>query len=259
MTTLNKRRWFRRLLSCISPNGYGITKGGNKLTPKLHITSRPRMQEEDFHMIRLGDKNLTRKRNAADPSNSRFTYTRSARVPALVSPSASSFHQVSRRRETHLIQQNILSNLAILVRNRIMQRVCPNISPEAVEAHLSARRTASSYFEYASGDPKRSVSRHHLGAGHPLRSLTSLPLSDTSLLAMLLVHRRNFSSSTIGQCLSCSEMSEEVAVAFENVEFLGWRLLIVTAIWPGTSRIVCVFCSKVQGAECDAKVEVRED
>jgi hypothetical protein len=43
-------------------------------------------------------------------------------------------------------------------------------------------------------------------------------------------------------------MSEEVAVAFENVELLGWRLLVVATIWPGSCGSVGVFRGEIQGS-----------
>lgn len=100
-----------------------------------------------------------------------------------------------------------------------MQRVRPDVPPEAIQPHLPRRRPRPRHLKHAPRDPQRRVRRHNLHAGDPLRQLPPLRCRDVSLCAVVDVDVRDLGASDVGQGLGGAEVGEEGAVAGDDVGF----------------------------------------
>ena len=137
--------------------------------------------------------------------------------------------------------------------------MCSDIPPEAIQAYLLPRRPTTRDLKHPRRDPQPLLRSHNLGTRNPLRQLPPLPLTHPAIPAVLGIDTCSLLTSTINQCFRSSEMSEEVPVAFEDVEFLAGGRFVVAAVGPGTRRSLSVACGELQRAERDAQVEVGED
>lgn len=134
-----------------------------------------------------------------------------------------------------------------------------HIPPEPIQADLPRRGPAAGDFEHARRDAQRRVRGHHLDAGDPLGEVAALARRHAARLAVLGVYVGQLLADAVGQRLGGAEVREEVAVAFEDVEFFRGGVLVVAAEGPGARRRRRVFGGEGERAEGDAEVEVGED
>lgn len=72
------------------------------------------------------------------------------------------------------MQKHIPSQLSILIRHRIMQRMRSDIPPVPIQAHLQRSSPGPGHLEHTIANPQRSIGAKHLDAGDPFRDLSSL-------------------------------------------------------------------------------------
>lgn len=95
----------------------------------------------------------------------------------------------------------------------------PDIPPKAIKPHLSRRRPRARDFKDAPRDPQRRVRRHDLHAGNPLRQLAPLRRRDVPRCAVVGVDICDLCAGDVGEGFRGAEVSEEGAVAGEDVGF----------------------------------------
>ena len=131
----------------------------------------------------------------------------------------------------NFIEQLGPTQLAVLVRNRIMQSMRADVSEEPVQANLEGRCLCASTFEYPSSDTQTSVSSHDLGACYPLCELSTLAgcqfCACCEITGVLLVDFVDLESRCVGQGNSSAQVSVEVAVGCEDVELVCRMLLVL--------------------------------
>jgi len=109
-----------------------------------------------------------------------------------------------------------------------MQRMCPDIPPEPIQAHFARRRSGTRHFKHPRGDPQPSIRRYHLGTSHPLGELTSFSCCQPgSVNRVLPIELIRFLARSIRQCLRSSEMSKEVAIGGEDVKLIRGTFLVL--------------------------------
>lgn len=132
-----------------------------------------------------------------------------------------------------------------------MQRVRPNITPEAIQTDPGGGGLGTSHLEDARSDPQTSVGSDDLDAGYPLGQLAALPDGQlVPLRGVLGIDRVHDQASFIGQGLSSTEMSEEVAVCGEDVKLLRCFTLVLR---PQPCQLVKTE-SKTLNRECDLRL-----
>ena len=140
-----------------------------------------------------------------------------------------------------------------------MQRMRPHIPPKPIQPNLLPRRPRSSNLEDARRNPQPDVRRDDLDARHPLRKLATSTRANVPFLAVLGVDVGSFLPGSVGEGLGGAEVRFEVAVPFQDVEFVGDVILVVAAKGPCAAVLARVGGCELQGAEGDAEVEVGED
>lgn len=78
------------------------------------------------------------------------------------------------RRRGVFMQQRKPPQFPILIRHRVMQRVCPDIAPEPIQSHLQRRRARPRHFEHSRCHPQSRVGGDYFDAGDPLGDFASL-------------------------------------------------------------------------------------
>lgn len=129
----------------------------------------------------------------------------------------------------NLVQQLISSKLPVLVRNRVMQGVRSDVSPESVQTNLGPSGLRASNLKDTRCYPQTGVSCRDLDTCNPLSSLSSLlcgELCSGRRVSRVLVHIVNLFASLIGQRRGSTKMSQEVAIRRQNVEFI-FRLVLI--------------------------------
>lgn len=91
------------------------------------------------------------------------------RLPGVLAPGRlSGLGSSVPRRLRVLLEQLIPSELAVLIRHGIMQRMYPDIPPEPIKPHLGRRRLGPRHLEHSRRHPQSSISGRDLDAGDPL-------------------------------------------------------------------------------------------
>lgn len=140
-----------------------------------------------------------------------------------------------------------------------MQRMRPDIPPEAIQPHLPGRRPRARRFKHPPRDPQGRIGRHDLDARDPLRDLSPLRRRDVSLRAVVGVDVGDFGAGEVGEGFGGAEVREEGAVAREDVGFGCGGGGGGGGVGPRAGVFGCVGGGEGEGAECDADVEVGED
>ena len=102
----------------------------------------------------------------------------------------------------NFLQQKESSELPVLVSNRVMQCMCPNISPETVQGYFRCGRLRTGQFEDTRGNTKASVSSRHFDTGDPFSRLTtrlSGDLGSALKISSPFVDRIDFSTGAVCQ------------------------------------------------------------
>lgn len=110
--------------------------------------------------------------------------------------------------------------------------MCPNIPPKPIKPNLPPRRPAPRDLKHTSRNSKCRISSHNFSTRYPFCGVATLSFGDGACFAVLGVYVCDGEAGTIGERLGCSEVSEEVPVAFEDIELFGGGLLVVTSEWP---------------------------
>lgn len=128
----------------------------------------------------------------------------------------------------NLVQELIPPKLPVLVRDGIVERVRPDVPPEAIQPDLGGRRLGASDLEDPRGHPEPRVRRDDLDAGDPLRQLAALAGRQLVALGLvLLVHALRDQADLVREGLGRAEVGVEVAVLGEDVELVGGFLLVL--------------------------------
>ena len=133
-----------------------------------------------------------------------------------------------------------------------MQRMRPNIPPKPIQTNILPRRPTPRKLKHTRRNPQPLISSHHLRARNPLRKLSPLPLANLAILPILSIDFSSLVTSTISQCLRGSQVREEIAIAFEDIEFLAGGGLVIAAVRPGAGGGVGVVCCEFERAERDS-------
>lgn len=177
-----------------------------------------------------------------------------------------------------LPEQDISSQLSVLVSHRIVQSVGSDISPESVQPNLAGSCPGASHFKHSRCHPKTNIRGDNLDGGNQLGPFTTLLDGEGGSVVLVgAIDAVSFGPSLVGKGLGSTEVGEEVAVGGENVELIGGLLLVlfwlvrrcflsivgkdgthVAAVWPRSCAGCGVLLGKVQGTEGDAKVEIAE-
>lgn len=140
-----------------------------------------------------------------------------------------------------------------------MQRMRPDIPPVPIQARIPRRSPRSRNLKHPRRNPQRRVRRHDLRTRHKLRHIASLSRRHIPLLAMRGIDGRELGHGLVNQRLGGEQVRVEVAVALEDVEFVGRLLLVLAAEGPWARGRGGVFLGGLDGALRDAEVEVGED
>lgn len=128
----------------------------------------------------------------------------------------------------NLVEELITPEFPILVRDGIVERVRPDVPPEAIQPDLGGCRLGAGDLEDPRGHPKPSVRRDDLDAGDPLRQLAALARRQLVALGLvLLVYALRDQADLVRESLGRAEMGVEVAVLGEDVELVGGFLLVL--------------------------------
>jgi hypothetical protein len=160
-----------------------------------------------------------------------------------------------------------------------MQRMCPNIPPESIQAHFLTRGLCTRDFKYARGDAQPSIGRDDFDACNPLCQFSSFASSKLCTVLEVAtisgVDCVNLFTGAICEGRGGTQVCVEIAVAFENVELVCCPLFILDCVsgrsWrPSISAYIATErpCSRalhgVLGSillrtESNAEIEVTED
>jgi hypothetical protein len=109
----------------------------------------------------------------------------------------------------------------------------PHISPEPIEAHLLARGFGTSHLEDARSHPQTSVCSDHFCTSHPLCEFTALACSElgssVEIARVGCIDAVGLLACTVCESYGGTKVSVKVAVALEDVEFIGCAVLILAA------------------------------
>jgi hypothetical protein len=159
----------------------------------------------------------------------------------------------------HFIQQHKPPQLPILIANRIVKRMRPDIPPVPIQSHAGTRCPGTRHLKDPCSDSQPRIRRHDLHRRDPFCRFAALARGDVPLLGPRGVYRGDDLAGSVGKGLGGAEVRVEVPVALEDVEFIRGFVLVVATEGPG-ARVACrVLGGEVEGAEGDAEVEVGED
>lgn len=115
----------------------------------------------------------------------------------------------------NLLEQMESSELPILVSNRVMQGMCPDVSPETVQGYFRRCRLRTGHFEDTRGNAKTRVGGRHFDTGYPLSHLTTSlggDLHPAVKVSRVFINSIDFSTSAIRQCCGGAEVGKEIAI-----------------------------------------------
>ena len=97
----------------------------------------------------------------------------------------------------------------------------PHIPPKPIEPYLTSCSPRSRNLKDPVRNSQRRICCHHLHARYPLCQLSSLRRRDIALQAVVDVDVAHLFASNVGESFGGANVSEEGAVALENVGFVG--------------------------------------
>lgn len=144
----------------------------------------------------------------------------------------------------YLIQQLEPPQLPVLIRDRIMKRMRPDIPPEAVETNSQTCSLGTSHFEDTCRHSQTSIRSDDLGACNPLRQFTSFASSELcSSLETARVGCIDFAdlfAGAIGESHGGTEVCVEVTVSLQDIELVCGTFFVL-----GESVSNCRCCYQV--------------
>lgn len=138
--------------------------------------------------------------------------------------------------------------------------MCADIPPETVQTHPPARRPRPSRLEDSLGDPESRVGGNDFDAGNPLCCFPALSRAKVPPAEGVSgVDIGEHGAGAVGQRFRGTEVSEEGAVAREDVKLVDARGDGFGSIRPWAGVLCGVGCCKGERTQSDAEIEVGED
>lgn len=153
---------------------------------------------------------------------------------------------------------HIPSQFLLLVRHRIMQRMCPDISPKPIQAHFTRRCPRSGNLKHPARHPQCRIRSHHLYTRHPFGYFSPLGGSNVPLFGTVFIDGGDLKAGDIGERFGRAKVCEEGAIALEDVRFFGAVGDRVRGVGPGAGAFGGVVRGEVERAQGNADVEVGE-